>query len=145
MAWQSSSWRIGLLVGLAATCVRASETGLVRRYDIVTETSMPHLEENLRYTKTRNQQCLTAEELTSAFSALTQTSLAGCALHHEGTEADTDSYRLVCDGSSGTTGMATWRRAERVSYGALNVKLGGKNMTFSQRITATDLGGCHHG
>lgn len=115
----------------------------MRRYEIVTETSMPHLEENLRYTKTREQQCFTAEQLTSAFAVLAQTAFAGCVLRHQDTEADTVSYRLVCDGNSGTTGTASWRRAERVSYGTLNVKLGGKNMTFSQRITATDLGECH--
>jgi hypothetical protein len=144
MAWQSSGWRCALLIGLAATCVRASETVPLRRYKMITETGMPHLEENLRYTVTHETRCLTAEALSSAFPMLAYTSLAGCMLRDERAEADIVSYRLVCEGNHGTTGNATWRRAERVSYGTLNVKLGGKNMTVFQRITATDMGECHH-
>jgi hypothetical protein len=48
----------------------------------------------------------------------------------------------VCAGTSGTTGEATWRFERNRSIGTLNVKLGGKNMTFFQRVTAHALHGC---
>jgi len=55
---------------------------------------------------------------------------------------DTIVYALVCEQSSGTTGKATWRIGEHVIRGTLDVKLGGKNMTFFQRVTAKVIGDC---
>ena len=139
---QSSAWRICFLIGLAAPCVGASPTLPARLYEVVAVTGMPHLEENLRYTVTRETRCLTDEDLSSAFPILAHASLAGCVLRPESREGDTLSYRLVCEGGQGTTGNATWRLAERTLHGMLHVKLGGKNMTFFQRVTATALGEC---
>src|SRR5262245_56877334 len=34
-----------------------------RLYEVITETVMPHLEENLRYATTREQRCLEADQL----------------------------------------------------------------------------------
>jgi hypothetical protein len=51
-------------------------------------------------------------------------------------------YPLVCDGSNGTTGTAQLHAdADRVK-GVLQIKMGGKNMTFSQRIEAKRQGDC---
>jgi len=49
---------------------------------------------------------------------------------------------LVCEGGHGTTGRAIWQLGRTHSVGTLSVKLGGKNMTFSQRVTARALGAC---
>jgi hypothetical protein len=49
-------------------------------------------------------------------------------------------YVLECEGNHGTTGKATWRTTGGVIHGTLNVKLGGKNMTLYQRLTAKPLG-----
>jgi hypothetical protein len=111
-------------------------------YDIKVETTLPHLEENLRYAITRTERCLTRNDLGSAFPVLDHPSLAGCKLRERSSDAETIIYALVCDNSSGTTGTATWRLAERVMHGTLEVKLGGKNMTFSQRVTARHIGEC---
>jgi hypothetical protein len=132
-----------LLVGaFAAVSIPASETTPARLYEVITETGMPHLEENLRYATTRENRCLTDEELASAFPILKSASLADCKLRREGPHDDGVSYRLVCDGRHGTTGSASWRVGEPLIVGTLNVKLGGKNMTFFQRVTAKPLGQC---
>lgn len=131
------------LVGaFAAVSIPASETTPARLYEVITETGMPHLDENLRYAVTRENRCLTDEELASAFPILKHPSLADCKLRRERRDAHVDSYLLVCEASHGTTGTASWRVGEHLSVGQLDVKLGGKNMTFFQRVTAKPLGQC---
>lgn len=115
---------------------------LAALYDVTVETGMPHLEENLRYAVTRTQQCLTREDLDSAFPVLQHSSLAGCKLRERSHADDTIIQDLVCDSSAGTTGTATWHIGEHVIRGTLEVKLGGKNMTFFQRVTGKVIGEC---
>lgn len=133
-----SKWRTCFLIGLAAS----TAPGPARLYDVTTETGMPHLEENLRYAVTRTEQCLARNDLASAFPILDHPSLAGCKLREHSHDDDTIIYALVCENSTGTTGKATWRLGEHVIRGTLDVKLGGKNMTFFQRVTGTLIGTC---
>lgn len=133
---------LSLISALIAASTPASEMLPARLYDVITETSMPHLEENLRYAVTRANRCLAGEDLASAFPVLQSPSLADCMLRHDGRNGDVLSYVLVCAGGHGTTGNARWRVSERLIVGTLNVKLGGKNMTFFQRVTAKELGRC---
>lgn len=115
-------------------------------YGITTETDMPHLTENLRYATTHERRCLVSQPLSVLFPILNHPSLAGCRLVEDGGEEGGASYALTCEGSDGkvsnTTGRARWRLAAGESVGLLTVKLGGKNMTFSQRVTARYLGEC---
>lgn len=111
-------------------------------FEVVTETGMPHLEENLRYSVTQEQLCLSERRLATAFPILQHVSLADCTLQERGRGPDTISYSLVCEGGHGTTGAAEWTVANGLVRGTLNVRLGGKNMTFFQRITARPLGEC---
>jgi hypothetical protein len=115
---------------------------LAALYDVTVETGMPHLEENLRYAVTRTERCLTRDDLDSIFPILHHSSLAGCKLRERSHDEDTIIYDLVCDTSAGTTGTATWHIAEHAIRGTLEVKLGGKNMTFFQRVTGTVVGEC---
>jgi hypothetical protein len=131
-----------LASAFAAVSIPASDTAPARLYEVITETGMPHLEDNLRYAVTRENRCLTDEELPSAFPILKSASLADCKLQREGPHSDDASYLLVCDGGHGTTGSASWHVGERSIVGTLKVKLGGKNMTFFQRVTAKPLGRC---
>ena len=133
---------LSLISAFTAVSIPASETMPARLYEVITETGMPHLEENLRYAVTRENRCLAGEDLASAFPVLSHASLADCKLRHESRHGDVVSYLLVCDGGHGTTGSASWRVGERLMVGTLNVKLGGKNMTFFQRVTAKELGQC---
>jgi hypothetical protein len=111
-------------------------------YEVTTETVMPHLEENLRYTTTHERRCLRHLDLTAAFPILGHPALKGCALTHATGGAAALSYLLVCTGGHGTTGRAIWHIDAGRIRGTLNVKLGGKNMTFSQRVTALPQGIC---
>jgi hypothetical protein len=120
----------------------ASETMPAKLYEVTTETGMPHLEESLRYTTQREKVCLTHQALSAAFPILDHPALKGCKLRDETKQADTVAYTLVCDGGHGTTGQAIWHVDEHRLTGTLNIKLGGKNMTFYQRITAVPLRSC---
>lgn len=103
---------------------------------------MPHLEENLRYAITHEKRCLSHQELSSAFPILNHESLKGCKLDKESRHEDTVSYLLICENGHGTTGAARWYLGADQIRGTLDVKLGGKNMTFYQHITAKPLGEC---
>jgi len=113
-------------------------------YEVTTVTAMPHLEENLRYATTHEKRCLSQPDLSSAvaFPVLSHVALRDCRLGAESREGDTLSYTLTCDGGHGTTGNAVWRISEQQISGTLSVKLGGKNFTFYQRVTARVLGEC---
>ena len=111
-------------------------------FEITTETGMPHLEENLRYATTREEICLSEDELFIRFPVLHHVALRDCKLDPESRAAQQISYRLDCSGGHGTTGGAVWRLGEHQLRGRLDVKLGGKNMTFYQTVTALPLGAC---
>jgi hypothetical protein len=127
---------------LLGACGHSAQTMPVQLYEVTIETGMPHLEENLRYTITREERCLRHQELTAAFPILSHPALQGCSLEDETRREDTVSYSLACTGGHGTTGDAIWHVGEHKIRGTLNVKLGGKNMTFYQRFTALPLGKC---
>jgi hypothetical protein len=134
--------RAALAFALVTAAALAGETMPARLYEVTTETGMPHLEENLRYTTTRERHCLAHQALASAFPILSHPALQGCTLNQARREHDTVSYLLVCEGGHGTTGNAVWHLDAHRIRGTLNVKLGGKNMTFYQRVTATPVGEC---
>ena len=134
----------GLCLGLAITGLGASAEQKLppRLYEVTTETGMPHLEASLRYSDTREERCLGGDDWRTAFPILRHASLANCTLQDETLTADTISYVLTCTGGHGTSGSATWLLGEHLVRGTLTVKLGGKNMTFYQRVTARPLGAC---
>jgi hypothetical protein len=142
------------IVSLALACVgtaavagygasaRLSEADSPVLYDMVTETGMPHLEESLRYTTTREQRCLTRDGLLSFFPILQHESLQDCSLGRPDSNRGVWTMPLLCTGAHGTSGRAQWQFGDGKIVGTLNVKLGGKNMTFYQRVTATRRGEC---
>ena len=132
-----------ILAALTYVIARASDRLEPRLYDVVITTNMPNLEENLRYTTTRERRCLGRADFTSAFPVLKHPAFKGCVLRDEVREGpDTLLFQLVCAGDSGTAGMASWQVRESGIAGLLSVKMGGKNLTFYQRITGKPLGAC---
>ena len=112
-------------------------------YEVTTETGMPHLEENLRYATRIERKCMSPQELTKAFWMLRDVSLQDCELAEPYEEGeDIALYPLKCSGGHGTTGSARWDFGSSTITGTLSVRLGGKNMTFHQRIIAKPLGKC---
>jgi hypothetical protein len=119
-----------------ASLAWAGETVPAGLYEVTVETSMPHLEENLRYAVTHETRYLDHQDLALAFPILGHASLSDCHLDGGQRSGEEVFYALICTGAHGTTGNAVWTLdAQRIS-GTLHVKLGGKNMTFSQRWTA---------
>jgi hypothetical protein len=121
---------------------QASELLPTRLYDVTIETGMPHLEENLRYTTTHQRSCISLEDLATEFPILNHPALAGCTLGGEERKDGIVKFALSCADRHGTTGMAAWHIDKQRIRGRLDVKLGGKNMTFSQTVTAKVVGNC---
>jgi hypothetical protein len=122
--------------------VQASELLPTRLYEVTIETGMPHLEENLRYTTTHRRSCISLKDLATEFPILNHPTLAGCTLGGETRKDDIVKFSLSCDDRHGTTGTAVWHIDRQRIRGRLDVKLGGKNMTFSQTVTAEVVGNC---
>jgi len=108
----------------------AAEPGV---YDITATTVMPHLEENLRYATTRERRCLDSLDAASFFPILRHPSLDGCTL--------AGAY-LVCASPEVATGTVRLEDAPGRVTGILEIKMGGKNMTFAQRVEAVRRGEC---
>jgi hypothetical protein len=111
-------------------------------YDLTTETGMPHLEENLRYAITHERRCVDTRDLAHAFPVLTDVSLQDCRLVPGPQQEGSSIYALQCSGGHGTQGEARWQFDATSISGTLRVRLGGKNMTFYQRITGHPVGTC---
>ena len=134
-------WLLLLLVRWDVVAT-ASEPLPQQLYELTTVTAMPHLEENLRYTRTSERRCLTHQELFEAFAVLAGEAFRGCRLEPLGGGQNSVILRLACAGDAGTTGTATWTLRGRQYRGRLEVRLGAKNMTFHQRVAATPAGDC---
>ena len=111
-------------------------------YEITVQTVMPHLEENLRYATTREHRCLRSHELPTVFPVLHHPSLQGCQLGNESRRGDAIRYLLVCESPQVATGIASLNVGLSRIVGVLEITMGGKNMTFSQRLQAARQGEC---
>ena len=141
----STRWRAALaIVGvcLSAVAGAAGEAVAPGVYEITVQTVLPHLEENLRYATTRERRCLRDASLASVFPILQHASLDGCRLGQAIRDADTIRYLLVCENPQVATGVARLDTDASRIVGTLEVKMGGKNMTFTQRIEATRRSEC---
>jgi hypothetical protein len=141
----TSAYWVLILAVLPGVLAHAAARLRPQLYDATTETVMPHLEENLRYAITHAERCIGEAELAAVFPILGHPALADCRLEPAQRNVDGATYDLVCEGDHGTTGVATWELGARRLTGTLRVRLGGKNMTFEQRITATPHGECRTG
>jgi hypothetical protein len=118
------------MFGLTGSAILAADTGALRLY------------ESLRYATRTETRCIDVRDLSGEFWMLRDVSLQDCRLVKTSESADAAGYVLVCNGGHGTTGTATWQLGQEAIAGTLNVRLGGKNMTFYQRITAKPIGRC---
>ncbi len=138
---RSTRAHLGLLALLAGSAT--AQTGASHRlYEMSTQTGMPHLETNLRYAVVTEQRCLNPQDLPGVFWMLGDVSLQDCKLAKVLDEPARAVYALQCSGGHGTSGEARWEFAPSLLSGVLDVRLGGKNMTFYQRIIARLVGDC---
>ena len=101
---------------------------------------MPHLEESLRYATTTTRQCLNQQEASSLFPILEHVSFTDCTLTAKTSE--TAEFDLVCVNPEAATGTARFEVGDSTFRATLDVKMGGKNMKFSQRISGQRMGSC---
>lgn len=131
-----------LLHGVTPSPAAAAEALPAQQYELVTQIGMPHLDENLRHAATRQARCLDTGDLSQAFPILGDVSLQDCRLVKVAQRSDSATYALRCTGGHGTTGQARWQFDQASIAGTLDVRLGGKNMTFYQRVTGRAVGAC---
>ena len=112
-------------------------------YEIASQIVMPHLEEMRRITK-RELRCLRGDEPSALFPVMDQRALTGCELGYAARDADVFHYVMVCQSDLVATGTAEFNATPNHVSGTLNIKMGGKNMTFSQHVKATWQGACDH-
>jgi len=111
-------------------------------YDLTIETMLPHLEEALRYATTRTHPCLREADATSLFPLLRHAAFAGCSLVPDVDTGDTVRFTLQCKNSQAASGSATFEVGARYFSAVLDIKMGGKNMTLSQRLYGPRVGSC---
>ena len=111
-------------------------------YELTTETVLPHLEEALRYATTRARHCLRAPDAGSLFPLLRHPAFTGCELAPDAQAVDGLHFTLHCANPEAASGSAVFDLdAGRVSA-VLQLKMGGKNMTLSQRVHGPRVGSC---
>ena len=132
------------LLGVAASACGSDSTLSVTPgvYDVTAETVLPHLEESLRYATTRTQRCLGTQDATALFPLLRHAAFAGCALTAREARGEQEFYVLACANPQAATGTATFSNTPTMLVGVLELKMGGKNMTLSQRIHGPRVRAC---
>lgn len=111
------------------------------RYHIESRMVLPHLEEMRRIVDVERT-CLPAARVAGLFPVFRQPAMTGCTLDRADALAPAGAYVLHCEGNNGATGTAEIARDGARVTGVLRAKMGGKNMTFSQHITARRDGDC---
>ncbi len=112
-------------------------------YSVKTEIVMPHLGESLRYATTEAQQCFDQEAVFGLFPILSEPTFVGCKFVRKKNDSTRDEFNLVCSNPTAATGMARFHIGEATFRATLDVKMGGKNMKFSQRISGYLVGACN--
>lgn len=138
--------RAASLFTLAALGLSAHAATLVAlpagEYELTTETVLPHLEEALRYATTRARQCLRAPDANGLFPLLRHPAFTGCALVPDAQAAGGLQFTLQCANPEAATGLAVFDVAADRLTAVLQLKMGGKNMTLSQRVHGPRIGPC---
>jgi hypothetical protein len=132
-----------LFAAICISCPAATPVAVpAGEYDLTTETVLPHLEEALRYATTREHQCLRAADATALFPLLRHQAFTGCALVPDGDAIDGLHFTLSCANREAASGSAVFDVDAAQVTAVLNLKMGGKNMTLSQRLHGPRLGPC---
>lgn len=141
----SSCFALALALALPAGVLAADADTPVPaagRYVLAVQMILPHLDEMRRIT-VRDERCLTAGQVAGLFPVFDQPALRGCKLEYPKRGAESTDYVLVCESARVATGNARVTvESDGALLGQLQVKMGGKNMTFSQHSIARRTGDC---
>jgi hypothetical protein len=129
---------LGALNTMAATSEFALPAG---EYAIHSNMVMPHLDE-MRRIIAEDSRCLAKDNAPALFPVMRQPALRGCTFGFGEVRDQSLHYVLVCQTALVATGTAELTRRGGRIIGNLVVKMGGKNMTFAQRVEAVRAGDC---
>lgn len=136
-------WLAGLLAALGLAGQAATSVPIPPgEYDLTAQTVLPHLEEALRYATVRTRQCLRAPDATGLFPLLRHPAFTGCTLVPDARAGDGLHFTLHCTNPEAASGAAVFEVGAGHVAAVLDLKMGGKNMTLSQRIHGPRLGAC---
>jgi len=135
-------WIVALMSPFLACNVAAQVPIPPGGYDVTAETVLPHLEEALRYATTHTRECLREPDATRLFPLLLQPSFVGCQLVPAETAGDKLRFVLRCANPEAATGSAVFTVSQHKFSAVLKLKMGGKNMTLSQKLTGTRVRSC---
>ncbi len=142
-AWltkQRARLGIGLLVMTTATTAREF-TLPAGEYAIRSNMLMPHLDA-MRRIVAEESRCLTEDDSRALFPVMRQPALHGCTFGFGASQGEAFQYVLVCQTARVATGTSELTHQGSTIVGNLVVKMGGKNMTFAQRVEAVRTGDC---
>ena len=124
-----------------ATAAGARGVYQAGRYQIESQMLLPHLEEMRRISEHQSL-CVDGADALGFFPVALQPALRGCALVADPDAAAEMDYVLICKSVNGASGHARLAVNGATVKGVLEAKMGGKNMTFSQHVTAHHEGAC---
>jgi hypothetical protein len=111
-------------------------------YTLAAQTMMPHLDQ-MRLVVRHHQRCFDGgDALPSLFPVMRQPALTGCNLGLGARDGARLRYVLICASTRVATGSAEILPTARGAIGKLDIRMGGKNMTFAQRVEASRRGDC---
>ncbi len=110
-------------------------------YAIESNMTMPHLDE-MRRMVSRETRCIAAQDIRALFPVMRQPALNGCQFDFPKPVQDSIHYVLACESARVATGTLILEAKPPTVIGNLAIKMGGKNMTFAQRVVATRQGAC---
>ena len=114
------------------------------RYELASRLQLPHLEE-MRRTITRETRCIATDDARALFPVMRQPALNGCTFGYASRQAAHTRLVLVCASARVATGTVELRAGTHGLIGQLEVKMGGKNMTCSQRFESARFVHCDGG
>jgi hypothetical protein len=133
----------GLLAATSLSLGSAAPVAVASgEYDLTTQTVLPHLEEALRYATTRTRQCLQDPDATAMFPLLQHQAFTGCSLVPGPPASAGRVFTLRCLNPEAATGSAVFEVDAGNVAAVLEIKMGGKNMTLSQRVQGRRVGAC---
>lgn len=148
---QSAYWfRIVLLLLLAPPSLAVAEQPtdssagaeiIAGKYRLSAQMVLPHLDE-MRRTTEQHTVCFDGSDVSVLFPVFQQPALIGCSLEPTTRSDATSHYELLCASVNGGSGRASLKTSEHGIRAALEAKMGGKNMTFSQFVNARRLSAC---
>jgi hypothetical protein len=138
-----ATWMGSLLAALNFSAAAGSPIAVPSgNYELTIETVLPHLEEALRYATEHKRQCLHEPDATGVFPLLKHQAFTGCKLGPRAQGEDGLHFTLQCLNPEAASGSAAFQVDAGTVAAVLDIKMGAKNMTVSQRIHGRRLGPC---